>query len=216
MTVVLGVNSGFVTEAPVTDPTGGAESLLDGWAYAQKDTSHATAIKVTEIGIWVDEANVNDSTMYVALYEHNSGDDLPGDQVASSESNFARGTTAGWKLKTGLNIVIDPSTIYWVAAGSTNIAGSIYTNNETTGGRRSFSSDETLPDPWSSTFVNANIVSISAAWEAGAPEPPTTSINIGGSWKSIVAMKINIDNNWKNVASAKINIGDAWKAVDIS
>lgn len=38
-------------------------------------------------------------------------------------------------------------------------------------------------------------------------------INIGDSWKDVVAAKINIGDSWKEVTAIKQNIGDSWKVV---
>ena len=49
MAVVLGTSSGFVTVAPTADPAG-TDVIIDGASVVTKDTSPATAVKITEIG----------------------------------------------------------------------------------------------------------------------------------------------------------------------
>ena len=51
----------------------------------------------------------------------------------------------------------------------------------------------------------------------GLTYPFTTGVNmkvnIGDSWKSVVAIKINVGDSWKDVTAIKQNIGDTWKTV---
>ncbi len=72
MALVLGTNCGFVTVAPTSDPTGTINDVQNTFAYASKFTSPATAIKVTEIGWYCDNAT-QEANFEVGIYDHDSG-----------------------------------------------------------------------------------------------------------------------------------------------
>ena len=113
MALVLGTNCGFVTNAPTGDPAGNAYEC-DSIAWAGKDTAPVGAIKVTEIGWWCDTAT-EEANFEVGIYDHNVDDDEPEAVVGDLSQTNAKGTDAGWKRVTGLNIPITASTIYWMA-----------------------------------------------------------------------------------------------------
>jgi len=209
MALVLGTNCGFVSSAPVYDP---AETNGDdaGYAVAMKDSSPVGAVRVTEMGVWIDTA-MGDTDICLGIYTHDSGNDKPDDLVDST--TFAKGTTAGWKTAVGLNFVISASTTYWVAFQFDNPGESVYTNYKGSGGDTEYKAGQTtLPADWgTSTGTVAWLFAVYAVW--GAAAGTNSKINIGDAWKDIDAIKINIGDAWKDVSSAKINIGDAWKTV---
>jgi hypothetical protein len=112
MALVKGTNCGFVETAPEADPGATGMDFYNS-GFAVKDTAPAGATVITEIGWWSDVVN-EEANYEVGIYEHNIGDDNPEAVVAIDATN-AKGTTAGWKRSTGLNIPITPETIYWLA-----------------------------------------------------------------------------------------------------
>ena len=221
MALTEGTNCGFCAAAPSGgNPEIGYTGTLDNYGYASKFTSPATAETVTEIG-WYCVNATQEANFEVAIYDHASGTDLPDSIVGSKSDTNAKGTGAGWKAVTGLNITIDPSTIYWIAVQLDNTAtATSYTRRSNGSYRVSLKSESTLPDPWERVAEIDYLQSFYAVWEAGTPPEPTfTSINIGDEWKTVSGanvIKINIGDTWKSVAATKINISDAWKAVTIS
>lgn len=217
MAVVLGTNAGFCTSSPDGDPSG-STTTADYYGSAQKDTSSSTAETVTEIGWYCDNAT-EEANFEVAIYTDEDGRDRPENIVGTKDATNAKGTDAGWKKVTGLNISISSSTVYWIAVQLDNTATTTNHNYKADGSFR-YSIDTnatTLPDPWEAFATgDGRLYTIYAIWEGGAPPAATTSINIGDSWKSIAGMQINIADSWKAVAAAKVNIGDSWKAVDIT
>ncbi len=124
MALVLGINCGFVTVAPTTDPFGFDSATL-GYAYAFRVVAPVGAIKIIEIGWYCPQAD-NSSNTQVGLYSHDSGNDKPNTRLYTS-GDFTT-TSVGWLVKTGLDIAITGETTYWLAeqtdaaAGFTNIA----------------------------------------------------------------------------------------------
>jgi len=220
MAVALGTNSGFLETSPTADPYGTAISV-DNVGIAVKDTSPATAVKVTEIGWWCNNAT-EEANFDVALYDHNTGSDKPGNVVCSIEADNAKGTDAGWKKVTGLNITINSSTIYWVGVQLDDTPTATQGDYTTVGSpaRDSWEPQETaLEDPWypdSGQYAN-DTDAIYAVWEGGTP--PSTAINIGDSWKTVSGanvLQVNIGDTWKAVAGAQVNIADTWKTIVLS
>ena len=209
MALTLGTNAGFVTVAPTADPSDGL-SNFDTEAKALKDTSPATAIKITEIG-WYAWNATQEANYEVGIY--NVGDNNHEAVVGSLSQTNAKGTNKGWKVVTGLDITISPSTIYWLAVqlDDTATASRI---SKTDGGADKVdrkTSQTTLVDPWGvSTSSNSDLVGIYALWEAAGTN---MQINIGDAWKTVDGMQINIGDVWKNVDGAQINIGDSWKTI---
>jgi len=110
MALVEGTNGGFVTEAPVDDPTAETTEINDNKAIGAKFTSPATATTITEIGWWSD-AVTEEANFEVGLYNDDSVNTMPNELLYSDTTN-AKGTTAGWKRVTGVNWSIEPSTVY--------------------------------------------------------------------------------------------------------
>lgn len=151
MALVKGTNCGFVITAPSVDPAA-TPNALDNTAGACKDTAPVGMTIINELGVWIDNAT-EAGTIYMTIYEHDSGNNRPGAQVAGAEVNFAKGTTSGWKKITGLNISLTPGNIYWIAAGLTNTATTTNSDLQSgaTGERVAQDDDYTLPDPWGGT-----------------------------------------------------------------
>jgi len=211
MAVVIGTSAGFLTIAPTDDPAGW-QTTFDNQAFALKATTPINVTKVTEIGWYCDNAT-EDENFSVAIYSHDSINDVPKDIIGSS-TGIAKGTTAGWKSITGLNITISASTTYWIAVQLDNTAKTTNTNySSVSGGAVSQDSNAGagLKDPWTSSTTSGFIVSNYAI--ISAETGTNMKINIGDSFKAVSAMKINIGDVWKDVTSIKQNIGDSWNTV---
>ena len=171
MALVLGTNCGFVTVAPTDDPNGGI-SIASGYAKAFKDIAPVGAIKVTEIGWWCESAT-EEANFEVGIYDHNIGDDEPENVVGTLSQTNAKGTTAGWKRVTGLNIPITAGDIYWIAAQLDATATVTYTNvSSATAKYVWITPATTLPDPWGtpSGELTTYLLAHYAVWEAAGPE----------------------------------------------
>lgn len=151
-----GTNCGFVTVAPTTDP-GGSSGGIDTYARASKFTSPVGATKITELGWYCDNAT-EVANFQIGLYNYDAANNRPSTQIYSS-GDVAKGTGAGWKVVTGLNISISPSTVYEIAVqlddtatltnynnGSSTSAYSIATKNAQT----------SLPSPWGTNDATNN------------------------------------------------------------
>ena len=207
MAVVLGTNCGFVTVSPSADPAG-SNSLMSLKSRAMKDTSPATAAKIVEIGWWCDNAT-DESNFEVGVYDHNVGDDEPENLLAGASQTNAKGTGAGWKKVTGLNISISSSTIYWIGVELDTTAPPDASTNYTSDAARNARKENqtTLTDPWgTSSGFSSSLYAIYAVWEA-AP------VN---AWKAVAGAQINIGDVWKTISAMQINIGDAWKAITVT
>ena len=210
MALTPGTNCGFVTVAPTADPAA-SNTIIDAYAYAVKYTSPATAIKVTEIGWYCDNAT-EEANFEVGIYAHDAGDDEPGAVIGSLSQTNAKGTGAGWK-KVTVDITIEPNTIYWIAFQLDGTTTTTYLNYAAGSSRFARKDDPqiTLSSPWGNSSVNYDNydVAIYAVWTAGI----NMKINIGDAWKDVNSMKINIGGSWKDVTEIKQNIGDTWKTV---
>lgn len=134
MALVLGTNSGFVTTAPTADPTGGVVLTADGQSKVTKHTSPATATSITEIGWWCDTAT-EAANYQLGLYAADGGV-VPGEAgtLLFTTGDQAKGTTAGWKVVTGLNWTISPSTAYWLGQQLDGTATTTQIDAESTNG----------------------------------------------------------------------------------
>ncbi len=213
MALTLGTNCGFVTIAPTGDPT--ATNLgADTKAWAFKIVAPSGAIKVTEIG-WYCENATEESNFEVGIYDHNAGDNNPENLLAGAAQTNAKGTAAGWKVATGLNIEITEGSTYWLAFQLDNTATQTLGNVTSLAGQKTDRKDliTALPNPWGTNDGSITyLLGIYAVWEA-APTGTNTQINIGDAWKGIAGVQINIGDVWKTVEGMQINIGDVWKTI---
>ena len=178
MALVLGTNIGFVTTAPTSDPEG-SNSTVDTQAKGFRDTSPSTAIKITEIGWYCDNAT-EEANFEVAIYDHNVGNNEPDNVVGSISRTNAKGTSAGWKVVTGLSIPISASTIYWIAVQVDNTATTTNTDRGGSGRFMSKSSQTTLLDPFVSGSAGAVSIVASYAKVEAVASSATDNMNIIG------------------------------------
>ena len=213
MTLAIGTNCGFVTVAPTSDPERTALTI-SGRGQVVRDTSSATAVKITEIGWWCSNSTT-EANFEVGLYAADGGSGEAGTLLHVSRTN-AKGTTDGWKRVTGLDWTISSSTTYWIGVqlDGTGPATTVdYSIGGGSGSDYKFSLS-TLPNPFGAgSFDDDGVTAIYAVWEAAAATGTNTKINIGDTFKDVSEMKINIGDTWKAVAEVKQNVGDAWKTV---
>ncbi len=213
MALVLGTNCGFVTVAPTSNPSG-VNLTIDNNAFTTKDTSPATAAKITEIGWWCD-SSTPEVNFEVGLYAAD-GVVVPGEAGTRLhvDTTNAKGTTSGWKRVTGLNWAISASTAYWLAVQLDN------TNTTNTnfgpsggGGRDKISPATSLPNPFGGGGLDDNdgIITIYVVWEAATGT--NMQINIADAWKDVTKVEINVGDVWKEATKVEINIGDTWKTI---
>lgn len=170
--VTLGVNAGFVTTAPTSDPTGSETTVVSNNAMALKVTVPADATTITEIG-WYCQNAIEEANFEVGMYDHDAGNNDPNNVIGALDQTNAKGTDAGWKVVSGLSIDISSyqSAIVWIAfqldftSPNTNIdrqadSGERYSKN---------TSETTLTDPWSASSETADkIIAIYAVYETAA------------------------------------------------
>jgi hypothetical protein len=214
MGVELGVNAGFIEEAPTEDP-GGAGTTIDYSVRALKDVAPAGATKIVEIGWYCDDAT-EESDFDVALYSHDSGNDKPLNEVYSQLAN-AKGTDAGWK-KVAVDWAIVEGVTYWMAVHLKNTATTteiVYSN--ATVRYSTHTNVIAIPNPWWADSVEAEtrVYAIYCVYEVGGGPPVGTNmkINISDVFKDVDSMKINVGDSWKDVIAVKQNVGDVWKDV---
>jgi len=165
MSLVLGTNCGFVTVAPTEDPGGAAIMVVDSRASALYHTSPATAVKIVEIGWWCDNAT-EEANYEVGIYT-DAGNSEPEILLVGASIVNAKGTGAGWKKVTGLNITISPETNYWIAIQVDNTDTQTNTDREYSGGADAYLSGQTeLPADWGdSTATGNDLRAYYAVWE---------------------------------------------------
>ena len=183
MALVKGTNSGFVLVAPSGDP---AESDygIDTKARAIKDTSPIGAIKITEIGWYCGNAT-QEANFEVGIYTHNVGDDNPEAVVGSLSQTNAKGTNAGWKRVTGLNISITEETIYWIALQLDDTATATLLNRKTSpGDKQDYINTQTeLSSPWgASTGTGDYLLSLYAVVEVEEPTNINPKVKVSGTF----------------------------------
>jgi hypothetical protein len=212
MAVVMGTNAGFVTSSPSADPAG-STSAQDYRSSALKDTTPDEAVTVTEIGWYADNAT-EDANWEAAIYTDDGSGNNP-DEIVDSDITNDKGTDAGWKKCTGLNIALDANTVYWIAVQCDDTS----TDTDTNWSSGSelwdrINNSSALPGTWGTSDTNFTIYipSIYAVYTT-ASGGTAMQINIGDDWKSIEAIQINIGDTWKAVEGAQINISDAWKTI---
>ena len=147
MALVLGTNCGFVTARPAGDP---AESdyVVDGHCRGLKVVAPAGIVRVTEMGWWC--ANATDEGNYeMGIYSHNAGDDNP-EALLGSDNTNAKGTDAGWKIVTGMNIALTAGVTYWLGLQVDEIAGTTRLEYAADAGQKADINwnEATMPDPF--------------------------------------------------------------------
>ncbi len=164
MSVILGTNCGFVSEAPVNDPTGSA-TTTDGYARAMKHASPIGAGRITEIGWWCDTFS-NEQNFEVGLYSHDAGNDKPGNRLYVDATN-AKGTTSGWKT-VAVDWEITAETIYWIAFQLDPVTGDTKTDQTVAGApsRASFVAASTLLATWPASNELGRNIAVYALYEA--------------------------------------------------
>ena len=208
MAVVVGTNSGFVTSRPTADPAGNSAGI-SAKCWSSHDTTHSTAAKVTEMGIYINSATVA-ADIDLGIYTDN-GSDQPG-TILAGKITIAKGTTAGWKFG-ACDITVSGSTKYWVAAQCDTSSGTNFDYGSGTKAIDDTTSTTQLPSTYTVSSTNDGLsIACYAIWEVAATGTDM-QINIGDTWKAVPLMKINIADDWKAVEGAQINIGDAWKEI---
>lgn len=166
MAIVVGTNAGFVTSSPSADPAG-TITAIDAKAVAFLDTAPATAIRVIEIGIWIDNAT-QAADFEFGIYTDNAVDNEP-EALVGSKVTIAKGTTSGWKSQS-CNIAITAGTDYWIALQLDNTATGTNANWAVVAGefaRKDTPAQTALTDPWgTSDGLLARRFAIYAKWEA--------------------------------------------------
>ena len=109
MALTLGVNSGFVTTAPVSAPTAAGAPTIDGSSMVTKDTTSSTPMRITSIG-WYRSAGTNGANFQIGLYSDSAG---VADALLSVDATNSS-TSTGW-ITVAVNWSISPSTPYWLA-----------------------------------------------------------------------------------------------------
>lgn len=182
MALTLGTNCGFVTTAPTSDPTGiglaGADTKSNGILH----TSPGTAIRITEIGWWCQNAT-EEADFEVGIYT-DAGNNEPETLVGKS-SPEAKGTGLGWKVVTGLNIVISSSTAYWIAQQLDDTASGTLIDFSGSGGNGTaqLNSQTSLPSDWGTSSITDTDgkIAIYAVWsDTEASSSATDNMTIIG------------------------------------
>ena len=180
MALVKNTNCGFVTVAPSADPDGTGDTI-DYRARALKCEAPPHSTKVTEIGWYCD--NATEAANYeVGIYDHNPSDNNP-EALIGKSSPTAKGTTAGWKKATGLNIAITPGQIYWIglALGNTETATEINVTNIVGEKYDKKDSVTELTDPWGVTVAfYVALAAIYAVYETSVPANVISHGNLYG------------------------------------
>ena len=211
MAVVLGTSAGFVTTAPTANPVGSGVTQLQGRSVVTRDTSPATAIKITEIGWWCDDAS-SEANFEMGLYAADGAGGIAGTRLYVDDTN-AKGTTSGWK-KITVDWDISSSTAYWLAVQLDDTERTDIDSESSGSFKGILYTQTTLNNPYGSYTAIAGFFAIYAVWEAAAPPPSGTGqyINIGDSLLQISELYINIGDNFKSISELYINIGDSWKS----
>ena len=185
MALVVGTNCGLVTSAPTEDPSGSGTYTMDNYGRCVKITT-TEAITITEVGWWCDSAT-EEANFEVGLYSDNAN--VPGTLLQVERTN-AKGTSAGWKKKTGLSWSLDASTVYWLSVQCDNTTTTTYIDYQSIGGERySYNSSlATLPDTWTATGTSDNymmtIYGVYSTGETptGTADKDTIWVNNNGTW----------------------------------
>jgi len=146
MAIVTGTNAGFVLTAPTVDPVGTSESLGDS-AIGIKVTAPAGVNEIKELGWYQSLASNTSEDFEIALYDHDSGNDRPGNIVSA----IGRGTTilntVGWYSAVIAAFPLVAGATYWIVV---QCAATNNYDEATTGGLRrvTLTGQSSLPDPY--------------------------------------------------------------------
>lgn len=174
MAVVLGTNAGFVAEAPVADPAGNNQGVMDAYRMATKDTAPEGATSITEIGWWCDTAS-QESNFEVGLYSHNAETNRPDTRLYVADTN-AKGTTSGWKT-VEVDWAITPGTVYWIAVQLDDTATTTWMDWQSSGNGRAYTSNATdLPVSFDAAAFGDQTAAFYAVYTSGGEE-----VNISGT-----------------------------------
>ncbi len=213
MGVVLGTNAGFVTEAPSANPNG-LNTTGQSRTLVVKDTSPATAAKITEIGWYCDNAT-EEANFEVGLYAAN-GDVVPGEAgtLLEFERTNAKGTDAGWKV-VSVDWEIDAETDYWIGVQLDSTPSTTYNNYVGAGaaGRDYVTNQTTLTNPLDGGAIADpdGAFAIYAVWEAAAPEGTNIQVNVDDVLRPVDEIYVNKDDVFRP-AEAYVNKDDVWRA----
>ncbi len=189
MTLLLGTNVGFVTEAPVGDPNSTFGVGADTRANVMTDTSpNLDSLKITKIGWYAFEAT-QEANFEVGLYAAD-GVVVPGEAgtLLEVDRTNAKGTGIGWK-----EVVVDwnitKNTVYWLGVQLDNTSTPTNLRRDTTGGTGtdSLTSQTTLPDPFGggTLISNDDLYGIYALVEGVAPPIEETQYQTSDAFTSI-------------------------------
>lgn len=190
MALELGVNCGFVTVAPTTDPQGTSAVDMAGYIRGQGDTMPAGYGIITEVG-WYAQRTGTSENYEVGIYDKD-GENV-GDLLKVSRTNNAS-SSLGWKVAS-VDWVVPHDVYYFIAVQLDD--QTIHKIDRTSGGSDSIlkSGQTTLIDPGTTISISTNyLVSIYALISL---LPHSKAINIGNAWRDIVGGQINIGDAWK-------------------
>ena len=176
MAIVTGINSGFVSEAPVVDPAAPTHGKIDNNAWAAKAVSPVGAAKITEIGWYCDETPAGVVNFEVGLYDHNAGTDEPSDRLYVDTTNTFSGTV-GWQTAT-VDWAIDAETTYWIGVSLDN-TGDAYIGAGPASGASRFALRIGTPfmnDPFASGSEDVNALALYAVHGASNIEEGTKTV----------------------------------------
>ena len=165
MTVVNGTNSGFVTTAPTSDPSGGGQFAVDKLANALKVTCPSNINTITEMGWWSSIAS-EQSTYEVGIYSHDAGSDEPDILLYSSTGNVKSLDATGWQTVSGLSWKLTPGTVYWLALQVDDTASSTAVDYENSGGKHArYTNATSLRSPFDALDTGLYVLAIYALGE---------------------------------------------------
>ena len=176
MVLVVGTNCGLVDSRPTSDPSGSSYNC-NFQNLALKITPD-TDITIKELGWWLDYVGLS-VNWEIAIYSHNSTDNLPDSSIEKFQTN-STGTTAGWLYKDGLSIELTSGTSYWIVMQVDN--GGLGIDLSSIAGSRVARDflESTLKDPWDSNLPLDDIAYALYALIEGLPiisETDTTTLS---------------------------------------
>ena len=178
MALVIGTNCGFVTTAPTADPTGAGLLGADARSNGILDTSNGSAVRITEIGWWCQNAT-EEADFEVGIYTDASNNEP--EILVGKSSATAKGTGSGWKVVTGLSIPISASTVYWVAAQLDDTSTLTRIDFEIGGSKTAQkNSQTTLPSDWGTSNLSDTNSNIAIYAKVELASSATDNMNIIG------------------------------------